>query len=158
MTREQRDAAFDRGWRLWSMRAAAVAAFLVVVVGSQSCAPVLRAPLSFPQVSLYEPAPLRSLVNPIPVVAGDPALFDGYLAHPDDWARLKQAVADRDEAYRLLTAQAADDRALCLDNDAAKTAEIKRLRKELAEARALLVACGATSVGVGVAVGAGCAN
>ena len=158
MTREQRAAAFDRGFRLWSRRAAVVAWFLVAVVALDACTPVLRAPLSFPQVSLYEPAPLRSLVNPIPVVAGDPALFDGYLAHPDDWARLKQAVADRDEAYRLLTAQAADDRALCLDNDAAKTAEIKRLSKELAEARALLVACGATSVGVGVAVGAGCAN
>ena len=158
MTREQRDAAFDRGWRLWSMRAAAVAAFLVVVVASESCTPVLRAPLSFPAVSLYEPAPLRSLVNPIPVVAGDPALFDGYLVHPDGWARVRAEADRRADAYSTLTAQAADDRALCLDNDAAKTAEIKRLRKELAEARALLVACGATSVGVGVAVGAACAN
>jgi len=158
MTREQRDAAFDRGWRLWSMRAVGVAAFLVAVVALDACTPVLRAPLSFPQVSLYKPAPLRSLVNPIPVVAGDPALFDGYLVHPDGWARVRAEADRRADAYETLTAQAADDRALCLDNDAAKTAEIKRLRKELAEARALLVACGATSVGVGVAVGAACAN
>lgn len=158
MTREQRAAAFDRGFRLWSRRAAVVAWFLVAVVALDACTPVLRAPLSFPQVSLYEPAPLRSLVNPIPVVAGDPALFDGYLVHPDGWARVRAEADRRADAYSTLAEQAAGDRALCLDNDAAKTAEIKRLRKELAEARALLVSCGATSVGVGVAVGAGCAN
>lgn len=158
MSPEQRDAAHNAAWRRWTVRALLVSWFLVAVVALDACTPVLRAPLTFPEVSLYESAPLRSLVNPIPVVAGDPALFDGYLVDPDGWTRIKQAVADRDEAYRLLTEQAADDRAICLENDAAKTAEIKRLRKELAEARALLVACGATSVGVGVAVGAGCAN
>ena len=158
MSPEQRAAVHNAAWRRWTVRALLVSWFLVAVVALDACTPVLRAPLSFPAVSLYEPAPLRSLVNPIPVVAGDPALFDGYLVHPDGWTRIKQGVADRNEAYRLLVEQAADDRALCLDNDAAKTTEIKRLRKELAEARALLVACGATSVGVGVAVGAGCAN
>ena len=158
MSPEQRAAAHDAAWRRWTVRALLVSWFVVAVVALDACTPVLRAPLSFPAVSLYEPAPLRSLVNPIPVVAGDPALFDGYLVHPDGWARVRAEADRRADAYETLTAQAADDRALCLDNDAAKTAEIKRLRKELAEARALLVACGATSVGVGVAVGAACAN
>ena len=158
MSPEQRAALHDTAFRRWAVRAALVSWFLVAVVALDACAPVLRAPLSFPAISLYEPAPLRELVTPLPVVAGDPALFDGYLVDPAGWVRLRDEADRRAEAYDLLAAQAADDRALCLDNDAAKTAEIKRLRKELAEARALLVACGATSVGVGVAVGAGCAN
>jgi len=119
----------------------AIVPLLLILTG---CAGSLVAPLSFTEASRYYPPEFAVLIatEPVPLLAGDAAAFDGFLVTGADWRRVR---AEFDRLRAMLAeayAQSASDRVLAITEDRAKVEALKQCRQRKAEVFALGIALG----------------
>lgn len=115
---------------------------LLLILGA--CTPALHkfARIDWTPVEPYAGPDLRDLVGttPAPVVAGDPAPFDGFVVTADDWKRVRDEVARLQGALEDCYAQGRGDRILA---DAAVEYKVELLRGcEVRAREAFLAGCG----------------
>lgn len=129
-----------------------MARLLALLLLLSGCAPRLIDPIQFQPYERYPVHDLRELVGtePAPLLAGEPAPFDGWLLAEADWQRLKDELRERGDRLEDAYGQVDDDRAYCSQVDAAEDEALRVCREGHWRAFGTGVVAGFGACGVGV--------